>query len=113
MDERALVTDVNLDAGRPYPLEHRVFAQVAPRHVVAHLCQRDRDRAHPGATDADDVETTGTRQIERWQRRRARRGRGVRLAVGAGVRDGGVDDRHDASEARATRSIRAANSPDR
>ena len=59
------MTDVDVDARRPHPVEHRLLAQVAARHAVAHLGQGDGDRAHPGPADADDVQAQGSTEVER------------------------------------------------
>ena len=40
----AVVADVDGDARRPDPVEHRLLAQVAARHRVAHLGEDDGDR---------------------------------------------------------------------
>ena len=50
------MTDVDLHARRPHPIERGLFAQVAARDLVAHLGEHDGDGAHPRSPDADDVE---------------------------------------------------------
>jgi hypothetical protein len=57
---------------------------------VAHLCEGDRDRAHPWTADAHDMKTVGDREVERgvWSGRR--RNRPTRQAGNAGV-DAGVE----------------------
>ena len=63
---RRVVADVHGDSGGPQPVEHRQLTEVAPRHVVPHLGQRERDGAHARAADADDVVAARPRQVERW-----------------------------------------------
>ena len=59
------MTDVDGDAGRPQPVEGRRLAQVAARHVVAHLGQDEGDGAHARPADTDDVVAAGHGQVDR------------------------------------------------
>ena len=65
------MADVDVDAGGAQAVEHLVLADVDARHGVAHLRQRQRDRAHPGPADADHVQPLRRREIEgrEWARR--------------------------------------------
>ena len=48
-DVAAVVADVDGDAGGAQPVEHRQLAEVAARHVVAHLGEDEGDGAHARA----------------------------------------------------------------
>src|SRR5690606_2166508 len=78
----------------PEPVEHLPVAQVDARHVVPHLGQRERDRAHPRAGDTDHVEASRYGEVDR------------------GGRGGGFGgDAHDTGQAIATDSTRWAKAP--
>ncbi len=100
-----------VDAGGADPFEHRMFPQVRPGHDVAHLGQRDRDGAHPGAADADHVQPVGHTQVDR---RRLDRPRLDRHGLDRhGVDRYGWEGRHDDVDVTATRSIKLARAPGR
>ena len=63
-DEGGVVADVHGHAGGPHTVEHGLVADVTSRHRVAHLRQRDGDRRHPRATDADDMQAQRPGQVE-------------------------------------------------
>ena len=73
-----LVTDGHGDAGRADAVEHRLLAEVAAGHGVAHLGEDDGDRRHARSADADDV------QPPRLDRGRGRRCGWVIVTVWSG-----------------------------
>ena len=92
---RAVVADVHGDAGRPQAVEHRALAEVDPGHVVAHLGQRQRDRAHPRPADTDHVQPAGLRQVERRDWHTGVRARGAaEVGVDAVITTGPGYGRH-------------------
>ena len=72
-DVRPRVADVDVDPGGPESVEHLALAQVDARHVVAHLGERDGDRAHAGTRPlrrrGDGAATTDRAVRRGWRQR--------------------------------------------